>query len=289
MKLLAFGGNGQLGKELEKRAALAGCSYFSSDLPQVDIVSSTQVEELIQKVRPDVIINCAAFTQVDLAEERSELADRVNRDGPANMARVAKRNSIRLLHLSTDYVFSGEGTSPLKEDDQTNPVNVYGQSKLKGEQVVLSTWKENSLVVRTASLHGQYGPNFVHTMLDLFKTKEELKVVSDQFMSPTWAGWLAEVLLQLALKPTTGILHVAGGGGVSWYEFARHILNLVRDGDAALKCQRIEPCSASDFVRAARRPAFSVLNCSRLTSELGIAQISWQNGVIGHLSDLELI
>lgn len=289
MKLLVLGGNGQLGRELARRVEDYGFSSTSLDLPQLDITDQAQVEAHLEQLAPDVVINCAAYTKVDLAEREPDLAARVNGDGPGNIAQAARRYSIRLLHISTDYVFAGQGCSSLREEDQVNPINVYGESKLQGERNVLSIWGENSLVVRTASLHGQYGPNFVHTMLDLFKVKSEVEVVSDQVMSPTWAGWLAEVLLQLASSSATGVLHAVGGGAASWYEFATEILNAARIKNSALMCQRIIPCSLSEFPRAAKRPFYSVLDCTRLTSELGIAQIRWQDGLLRHLSDLEMI
>lgn len=277
MKILLFGGSGQLGRELRDKAKDLSFDVIAPVTKEVDISDREQVTHLIKQVSPDVIINAAAYTLVDKAESERDLAFKINGEGPGIITEAA--SGARLIHVSTDYVFSGEATEPLTEQSPTGPINVYGESKLAGERAVLAG--KNSLVVRTASLHGPFGENFVHTMLKLFKEKETVSVVNDQIMSPTYAGWLAEVLLDLArMREVTGVLHAAGQGAISWFDFASEIKR-----QSGLKCE-IKPVSHTEFQRAARRPRYSALSTKALAEVLGRAAISWQEGLRLHLGRL---
>jgi dTDP-4-dehydrorhamnose reductase len=286
MKILLFGGSGQLGYEIEKRARDLNFEVVSPVISELDITEGQQVRYLTSQVKPDLIINCAAYTAVDKAETEREEAFKINSLGAENVAIATKESGSRLIHISTDYVFDGEGDRPLKEEDPTNPVSCYGESKLEGEERVLRAIGDRAVIVRTSSLHGQRGVNFVHTMLDLFATRDVVKVVNDQFMSPTWAGWLAEVLLDLGRIKCEGVVHASCAGGISWFDFAAEILELCKGAVPHAAKVHLEPISAKEFGRPARRPSYSVFDCTKLAGILGRKPIPWQEGLRGHLSDI---
>lgn len=284
MKIVLFGGSGQLGHELIKRASDLNFQLIAPVTNEVDITTRSDVFSFISRVKPDVIVNSAAYTAVDKAEEDRERAFLVNQQGVRFIAEAAKQHNARVLHISTDYVFDGSGDVPLGEDSATNPINVYGESKLAGEQEIERILGPKGLVIRTSSLHGQRGSNFVHTMIDLLSSREVLTVVNDQFMCPTWAGWLAETLLDLIRIDCSGVLHAAGNGVTSWYHFAQEIRNILQSSGKKLAV--IEPVSCSNFVRPAKRPIYSALDCSKLTKILGRQGITWQAGLKFHMSEL---
>ena len=286
MKFLLFGGSGQLGFEIQKRAADLNFEVFSPDETEVNISEARQVLYLCSQVKPDLILNCAAYTAVDKAEQEQDLCFKINAEGARNVAQGAKENGARLIHISTDYVFDGELGRALREDDPVNPLSVYGKSKLAGEQEILKIYPERSLVVRTASLYGQRGINFVRTMLELFKTRELVKVVSDQYSSPTWAGWLAEVLLDMSRIESSGVVHAVSKGAVSWYDFAVKILELSRERIESHPNLKVEKTTAAEFARPAPRPRYSELDCSKLTKLIGRPPITWQDALATHLKEL---
>ncbi len=286
MKILLFGGSGQLGFEVQKRAFDLDFEVISPVLSEVDITNAQQVRFLAKQVGPDLILNAAAYTAVDKAETDREEAYRINRDGAAVVALAARDLNCRMIHVSTDYVFDGAGNSPLTETSPTNPINVYGASKLEGEREVLKLLGDQGLVVRTSSLHGQRGENFVHTMIKLFSEREVVKVVDDQWMTATWAGWLAEVLLDLGRMKCGGIVHAACSGALTWFDFATAIHNQVKAKNEAIGRCRVERTSVKEFVRPAKRPLYSVLDCSRLATLLGRKPITWQEGLRNHLSEI---
>jgi len=285
MKILLFGGSGQLGREIQNRLGSLRFEVVSPVASELSIDDQEQVSFLIDKVRADVVINCAAYTAVDDAEKESETAFSVNAEGPSNLARSISKTGGRLIHISTDYVFDGSLGRALTEEDPTSPLNVYGQSKLAGEKAVLELLPDTGLIVRTSSLHGQFGQNFVHTMLQLFESREEVMVVEDQLMSPTWAGWLAGVLIDLCRISAKGVLHASGTGPVSWYEFAQEIYRLT-GGSVSYPNLTILPTSVSSFPRPAKRPINSALDCGRLEQLLGRAVIPWQEGLNSHLQEM---
>jgi dTDP-4-dehydrorhamnose reductase len=202
---------------------------------------------------------------------------------------VAKELRVRHLWVSTDYVYAGDLGRPLREEDPVSPLGVYGASKVAGEQAIAELYPERSLIVRTSSLHGRCGENFVHTMLKLFASKPELKVVADQSMSPTWAGWLAEALLGLCRTEGTGIVHASGSGGCTWYEFAEAILTEARERYGIGKELRLLKTTAAEFARPARRPSFSVMNTERITTLLGRAPCTWREGLRSHLAEIRVL
>jgi dTDP-4-dehydrorhamnose reductase len=285
MKIALFGGSGQLGFELIKRAGDLNFEIVAPVKKEVDIKSRDDVFSFLARVKPDVVVNSAAYTAVDKAESDSDNAFLVNRDAARFIAEAVRNEGAKLLHVSTDYVFDGQisGRS-LDESAETNPINVYGKSKLAGEQEVLRILAEKGLVLRTSSLHGQRGVNFVHTMIDLLCSKEKVSVVNDQFMCPTWAGWLAEVILDLIRSDASGILHACGSGVTSWYGFAEEISKVLQKNNR--KVADIEAVSAANFPRPAKRPAYSALNCDKLKKTLGRANMSWRDGLGQHFKDL---
>lgn len=275
MKILLFGGSGQLGFELKKRAADLNFQLVSPVTKEVDITDSGQVKTLVESLRPDVVINSAAYTAVDKAEEEAERAFAVNAEGARCVAEACSKGPTRLIHISTDYVFDGLLGRPLREDDPVNPVSVYGRSKLKGEEYIREIVGERGLIVRTQALYGQKGVNFVHTMLKLFADREELKVVDDQFVSPTWAGWLAEAVLDLARLPATGTLHASCSGVVSWFDFAAEIHRLATPSFEGRRMARLERTTAAEFRRPAKRPVFSAFDISKITTVLQRPPLAW--------------
>lgn len=286
MRILLFGGSGQLGFEFIRRATDLNFEVISPVLTELDIGALDQVLAFSKRSKPDVIVNCAAYTAVDRAEEESAAAFRVNAEGAQNVAVAARDLRARLLHVSTDYVYDGTATEPITENAATNPLNVYGASKLEGENRVRAVLPDSSLIVRTSSLHGQRGENFVHTMIKLFRERDEVRVVDDQWMCPTWAGWLAEVILDLSRMEVGGVVHACGRGVCSWYEFASAIDRFAGSKIERQPRCRVERTSVSQFPRPAKRPRFSAMDCARLTAILGRAPITWEEGLRAHLNDI---
>lgn len=289
MKILLFGGAGQLGYEIVKRAYDLNFEIVSPVLSEVDVTNKKEVFSFTEIAKPDLIINCAAYTAVDKAEEEKDKAFLLNADAAGFVAEAANKHNARIFHLSTDYVFEGNGSTPLKENDVTVPLSIYGASKLKGENLVLEKAGERALIVRTASLFGARGINFVGTMLKLFAEKEKITVVNDQFMSPTWAGWLSEVLLDLARIPASGIVHAVNDGCITWYDFALKIFELSKHTLQNKDKLMIEPVSSKDFARPAPRPTYSVLDTSKLTKLVGRKPISWEIALSEYLKDVGVI
>jgi len=286
MKILLFGGSGQLGFELKKRAADLNFSLVSPVTKEVNITEEAQVKNLVESLKPDVVINSAAYTAVDKAEQEIDLAFAVNAEGARYVAEACSRAKARLIHISTDYVFDGLLGRPLREDDPVNPVSVYGRSKLKGEEYVQEIAGDLGLIVRTQALYGQKGVNFVHTMLKLFAEREELKIVDDQFVSPTWAGWLAEAVLDLARLPVHGTLHASCAGVVSWYDFAAEIHRLAAPSFEGKRMARLERTTASELNRPARRPVFSAFDVSKISGVLHRSPLPWDEALQQFLTEI---
>jgi dTDP-4-dehydrorhamnose reductase len=257
MSWLITGGSGQLGiavaQELEKRGT-AFDAWSSKDL---DITQSSTVGEAIEKLCPTVIINCAAWTDVDGAESHEIDASRVNRDGPEHLALAAKLSNSKLIHISTDYVFSGKSQSPWQIADEINPQSAYGRTKAQGESRVLGSYPENSFVVRTAWLYSPWGKNFARAMTKLaIKSEGEVRVVNDQVGQPTSASDLAKQLVELGLSTSpTGVYHGTNSGQATWFEFAQEIFKL-----SGADVGRVSPVSSSEYPRPANRPSYSVLS-----------------------------
>ncbi|WP_317966254.1 dTDP-4-dehydrorhamnose reductase [Paenibacillus sp. CCS19] len=256
MRIVVTGANGQLGRELMLRSDPA-YELFGFGRAELDITDLAQCRAALERIKPDAVIHCAAYTAVDRAETDSDAAYQVNAAGSRNIAIAAREAGAKLAFVSTDYVFDGRSTTPYNEYDRTNPLTVYGKSKLAGEQLVQSL-HDRYFVVRTAWVYGAHGANFVRTMLRLGEAGGTLKVVSDQLGSPTYTADLAQMLLTLVTTEAYGIYHATNSGSCSWYEFAAAIFE-----EGGLAAQAV-PCTTAEFPRPAPRPAYSVLDHSAL-------------------------
>jgi dTDP-4-dehydrorhamnose reductase len=286
VRLLVTGAAGMLGHDVQRAGERAGHELVLVDLPEIDITDPQAVDALLDRVGGeagalDGVVNCAAWTDVDGAESKRELAHAVNADGAGNLARSATRIDVPLLHISTDYVFDGiapidaDGRPrPYVESDATGPRSVYGSTKLDGERQVLAA-SPRHIVVRTAWLYGIDGPNFVETMLRLAGERPAVQVVTDQIGSPTWSGHLAPAILGLLERGLSGLVHLTGGGEVSWNGFATEIFRQVE-----VDC-RVEPASSEQMARPAPRPAWSALASER---DDVLAMPDWRDGLAGYLA-----
>ena len=284
--ILQLGTKGQVGWELLRTCASLG-NVVALDYPEVDLSDSNGLRKLVNEVKPQIIINAAAYTNVDKAESEIALARAINATGPAVLAEEAKKLKAVLVHYSTDYVFDGSKGSPYLESDPTNPLNVYGQTKLEGEQAIEAAGCVN-LVLRTSWVYSMRQGGFVTKVLQWARQQEIMRVVDDQTSSPTSARMLAEITaLILAqgredvygyLQEKGGLVHFAGGGSCSRYEWAKAILELDPKKEEQI-VQQLEPAKSSDFPVPASRPMVSVLNCDKLTQNLGMKQTDWKKSL----------
>jgi dTDP-4-dehydrorhamnose reductase len=277
VRIEVVGSRGQLGRELLRTLARTSHQASGHDVESVDIRDPGSVAALLDDVRPDAVINCAAWTRVDAAETEEAAADGVNVEGPRVLAEACRPRGILLCHLSTDYVFDGTATEPIDEAAAPHPQSAYGRGKLAGEEAVRATLASH-LIVRTAWLYGQEGPNFVLTMLRLARKGGALRVVADQWGSPTWTGHLAPALVRLVERGTPGTYHLTNSGSTSWQGFAQAIVE-----EAGLSVP-VEPIGTADYPTPAPRPAYSVL-ANRAWERLGEAPLPpWRDGLRGYLA-----
>ena len=284
IKALVTGGNGQLAqclKEIVKYHDELDITF--QDLPDLDITNKQQLESYFSNNELDYCINCAAYTAVDLAEEQSELAYAVNAEGPKNIAMLCLKYNIKLIHISTDFVFDGQQRTPYLETDAPNPLSVYGASKLQGERSIQET-TEAYFIVRTSWLYSEYGKKFIKTMLSLSETREEISVVSDQIGAPTYAGDLAEVLIKIVISSSTnyGIYHYSNLGAISWYDFAVEIFKQFG------KTIEVKPIKTKDYPTAAKRPKYSVLETTKIENNFDCLRKKWYIN-LNHISQNKLI
>lgn len=281
MRLLVTGAAGMLGDDVARAAGPAGHEPLRASHAELDITDRAAVRALLSAERPEAIVNCAAWTDVDGAEQHPGQAHAVNAVGAGNLARSAAEIDARLVHVSTDYVF--DGAAPLDrrgdaraylESDQTGPRSVYGQSKLAGEQLVLAACARHT-VARSAWLFGIHGRNFAATMLRLAGERRAVQVVDDQIGCPTWTGHLAPALIGLLARDVSGLVHLAGAGRVSWHGFAREIFR-----QAEIACE-VHAVSTAQMARAAPRPAWSALETERQDV---LPLPPWQDGLAGYLA-----
>jgi dTDP-4-dehydrorhamnose reductase len=295
-RILLAGKQGQVGAELNTMLLRLG-ELSAFDRETLDLTKPAQIREVIQRTRPQVIVNAAAYTAVDVAQKEAGLARAINTDAPAVMAEEAKKCGALLVHYSTDYVFDGCKNSPYQEDDRTNPINEYGRSKLGGEEAIRESGAAH-LILRTAWVYGTRGRNFLLTILRLATEREELRVVNDQFGAPTWCRAIAagttdtvEKALQLtrgADWKMCGTYHLTAGGVTTWHDFVVQILEEARTispgtpwfaratGGKPLVTRRITPITAAEYPTPARRPAYSVLSNLRLQQAFGVILPGWQ-------------
>jgi dTDP-4-dehydrorhamnose reductase len=274
MNVLITGASGQLGSEIFQESKNSSHTFFFENSKGLDITNSSEVNAYINKNSIDFIINCAAYTAVDKAEEDKVNAMNVNAIGVENLTNALKGKG-RMIHVSTDYVFKGNGNVPFKENDEVNPVNFYGFSKQKGEEVFLSSGIEG-IIIRVSWLYSCYGNNFVKTMLRLGKEKDSISVVSDQFGSPTYAKDLAKLCISLLdkdLENNSKIYHYSNKGTISWYDFASEIMKV-----ANLSCE-VNQIATKDYPTLAKRPSFSVMDTSKIEKDFNIEIPFWKDSL----------
>jgi dTDP-4-dehydrorhamnose reductase len=279
---MLIGKNGQVGWELQRTLASLG-EVVALDRQQLDLSDPDQIREQVQGIKPNLIVNAAAYTAVDKAEEESKLAMAVNGIAPGILAEEAKRIYATIVHYSTDYVFDGTKTTPYTEEDTPNPLNVYGHTKLAGEQAIQAVGVPH-LILRTSWVYGMRGKNFLLTILRLVHEHKELKIVDDQIGAPTWSRAIAEAATQilsaghLSVAAASGIYHLTASGNTTWYGFAKAILAL--DPNAAEQvCKHIRPIPTAEYPTPARRPAYSVLSNAKLKANFGVALLDWEQGL----------
>ncbi|MDC7234675.1 MAG: dTDP-4-dehydrorhamnose reductase [Spirochaetales bacterium] len=274
-----IGNLGMLGQDLSREFSEAGIDFIGTD-KEVSILEPEVMKDFAFGKDISFIINCSAYTAVDKAEEDQETAYLINKNGVENIARVAASLDVPLLLISTDYVFDGSSSMPLDEDAPTGPVGVYGASKLVGEDVVRKICNKH-FIIRTAWLYGQYGPNFVYTMVGLMNRLETLKVVDDQIGSPTWTRDLTGLIKKIVIDNSTsfGTYHLSGEGECSWHGFASEIYTLGRASGLIESDCALNPCTSDEFPTAAKRPAFSLLNKNKVRTVLGYDVPRWQDSL----------
>jgi len=277
-RVLVTGAAGMLGTELVP-VFRRSFDVIPADVAEFDMRDAAATDGFVAAVDPSIIINCAAYTDVDGAESDSETAFDVNAAGAGNVAAAGWKVGARVVHISTDYVFDGTGDTPYTETDEPRPVGVYGRSKLAGERKVVEA-SQDALIVRTAWLYGHAGPNFVEKMLSLASSGRVLRVVDDQVGAPTNVRDLAGAILELIAVEATGVVNATNRGWCTWFEFARRILDL-----AGLEQVPIEPVPSERFPRPAPRPGYSVLSLERLVSLTGKAPRSWQDAVAEYVAE----
>lgn len=274
-----IGNKGMLGSELSEAFERAGIQAVGTDR-EVSILDKAALAAFASGKKIDWIVNCAAYTAVDKAEDEPELCRALNAAGPGNIAALAELIGASFLHISTDYVFDGNGTRPYREDDPTGPTGVYGRTKEEGERAALAACRR-TVIVRTAWLYGKHGPNFVYTMLRLMKERDAVGVVADQRGSPTWARDLSEAIVKITTtpQPTYGIFHFTDEGETCWHEFALEIQKLGRESFLLEKGCSVNALTTAQYPTKTRRPPYSVLSKEKITAVYGIIPPDWRDSL----------
>lgn len=295
-KILLTGKNGQLGWELRQSLAPFG-DVVVLDRQEMDLANPDSIRTVIGHVRPDLIVNAAAYTAVDQAESEPKLAMAINGLAPGIMAEEAKRHNAGIIHFSTDYVFDGTANRPYREDDTPSPLNVYGKTKLAGERAIQAVGVPH-IILRTSWVYAARGKNFLLTILRLARERKELKIVDDQIGVPTWSRLLAEITAHIVrqfissrsrpavlMTETSGIYHAVSAGSTSWYGFAAKILEIAH-GHVALEMPELIPIATSDYPLPAARPRNSCLSNEKITRSFGLAVPSWEESLTLCLQEL---
>lgn len=280
IRILVTGAQGQLGREIQaKKDIIQGAEFFFTDIDELDITNRSEVKSTVSEIKPSYLVNCAAYTAVDRAEKDADNAYAVNASGVQNIVNAAVNvPAMKLIHISTDFVFDGKSRSPYKEDSNPAPQSIYGISKQKGEGFALSY--PHAMIIRTSWLYSEYGGNFVKTILRLAVEKDEINIVNDQTGAPTWASDLASALLGIVeqtmkddTKYLSGIYHYSNEGQCTWYEFASEIKR-IKELDI-----KINPVSTAEFPLPAKRPEYSVLCLDKIKNTFNIEIPSWQDSL----------
>lgn len=292
-RILLTGRNGQVGWELERMLPQLG-EVFAFGRDELDLAAPRQIRERVRLVKPDIIVNAAAYTAVDKAEEEPELAMAINGTAPGILAEEAKKLNALLVHYSTDYVFDGTKTEPYTEEDEPNPLNVYGKTKLAGEKAIQSTW-EKHVIFRTSWVYGMRGKNFLLTILELAKEQEEIRVVDDQLGAPTWCRTIAKKTAEALSRffrtsPNSdaerlfGLYHLAASGCTSWFGFAKEILRLLPENCHSVSVLPIKTC---EYPLLAKRPSNSLLHCGKMLSAFNAEMPAWDEDLVHLVERLE--
>ena len=289
--ILLIGSNGQVGKELQQILQPYG-DLIAVTRPTVDLAQPDTLRSVIRENHPQIIINAAAYTAVDKAESEPDLAKTINGTAPRIIAEEAEKSGAFLIHISTDYVFDGNSSRPYQETDSTNPLSVYGETKLVGEQAIQNSCAHH-FILRTAWVYGTFGKsNFVKTMLRLGAEREEIRVVADQIGSPTWAKDIAGAIARILPQSTpeiSGIYHYTNSGVASWYDFAITIFEEAQHLGIPLKVQRIIPITTSEYPTPARRPSYSVLSCTKISTVSENHPPHWRQALRQMLKELLVV
>ena len=275
MTILVTGVNGQLGCALRLASAESHHRYIFTDIEELDITSATAIEEFFRREKVDIVVNCAAYTAVDLAEENEAKADEINHKAVALLADACRRHNATLIHISTDYIFSGKADTPYREESAPAPLNAYGRTKLAGERAIAESGCR-SIVIRTSWLYSEYGKNFVKKMLSLMASRSEVRVVADQMGTPTYAGDLARAITYIidsGQSERLGVYHYSNMGECSWYEFAVEIARL-----RGIDCT-VTPCTTADYPTTATRPQYSVLDKRKSIATFGLTIPEWRESL----------
>ena len=276
MTILVTGGNGQLGCSLRLASAESQHRFIFTDIEELDITSATAVEAFFNRENIEVVVNCAAYTAVDLAEDNEEQADLINHKAVTLLAEACKCHDATLVHISTDYIFSGEANTPYNEEAKPAPLNAYGRTKLAGERAIMESGCRY-IILRTSWLYSEFGSNFFKTMQSLTATRSELKVVADQVGTPTYAGDLAKAITYIINSGQLdkyGIYNYSNEGKCSWYDFACEIGRLSGNNNCEIK-----PCTTADYPTKARRPQYSILDKSKFVATFGITIPEWKESL----------
>jgi len=286
-----IGSKGMLGTELSLLLEEKKFSFIGTD-KEIDIANISALKEFTKNHSIDWIVNCAAYTAVDKAEDDKDFCRVLNETGPMNIGKIAKDINAKVIHVSTDYVFNGKGSSPYTEEKETDPIGVYGLTKRDGE-IKITNENNKTYIIRTAWLYGEHGNNFVKTMLRLMKEKESISVVNDQKGSPTWAYDLAKAIIEIIKQSNEsktvpyGIYHYTNEGEITWYDFAKEIYKQAREQGILIKDSEVKPCTSAEFPAKVTRPAYSVLDKTKIKTTLGINIPIWNESlrnVIGKLA-----
>ena len=288
MRILVIGKNGQLGRSIQKIVDTdtkidkrpIPSEYIFVGREELDLSSDKNISRYFDNNKFNIIINCAAYTQVDRAEQQEELANQINHLAVKQLASIASNQQARLIHISTDYVFDGESNKPYLETDVPNPINVYGRTKLAGEKAIKTIMSMDALVIRTSWLYSEYSNNFVSTMLKLGRERDELSVVSDQMGSPTYSTDLADVILEIIKHKkfrdeaqTTQIYHYSNEGEISWYEFAKQIFKIEK-----IEC-KVHPITSQQYPTPAKRPRNTLMNKDKITETFSMNIYNWKKSL----------
>lgn len=285
LNILVTGSNGQVGSEIRELAHNYEYHFFFTKSTELDITDHIAIEQFAKQNNINTIINCAAYTAVDKAESDEDSADKINHQAVRNLANIAKDKNIKLIHISTDYIFDGTNCKPYIESDIANPQGVYGRTKLEGEKAVLEINPPNTIIIRTSWVYSSFGSNFVKTMFRLGKERESLNVVYDQVGTPTYARDLARAILDILPKidsQKVEIYHYSNEGVLSWYDFAKEIMRMTK-----LECQ-VNPIESKEYPTPAKRPYYGVLNKFKIKSKFEVEIPYWKDSLDECLKKMEI-